>query len=183
MFSNFLLLLESAQIIQVGTFRINIWWWPFVLAFLKNTFILLDVMIFAAIIMLIGRFKVFSLRVYEGVEEAMSSGRLSQNKVQGKWKGIKELSQSEKIDDNKQAVAMADEILNNVFMAANFPGENLQKRLLKIPAGQLNFYDDVVWASDFKKKIESDPEFSPDSEEIKRAFYIFERTLKDLNVL
>jgi hypothetical protein len=183
MLSNFLLLLESAQIVQIGTFRINIWWWPFVFAFFKNMFILLDVIIFAAIIMLIGRFKVFSLRVYEGVEEAMASGRLSQGKVQRKWEDIKELSQSEKADDNMKAVVLAGAELDNVLRAANFPGENLQKRLLKIPAGQLNFYDDIIWAADFRKKIESDPDFSPDGEEIKRSFYIFERALKDLSVL
>lgn len=183
MLSNFLLLLESAQVVQIGAFRINIWWWPFVFVFFKNTFILLDVIIFAAIVMLIGRFKVFSLRVYEGVEDAMASGRLSQSKVQRRWKDVEELSQSEKADDNKRAVAIAGEEFDNVLRAANFPGENLQKRLLKIPAGQLNFYDDVVWAADFRKKIESDPDFSPDGEDIKRSLYVFERALKDLSVL
>jgi hypothetical protein len=54
---------------------------------------------------------------------------------------------------------------------------------MKIPEGQLNFQDDIIWAYKFKERLESDNAFSPDDEEINRAFYIFERTLKEMNIL
>jgi hypothetical protein len=183
MFSKFLFLGAASQVIQLGDFGIDLWWWPFVFAFFKNVFILLDILILVAIIMLAYRYRIFGLRVYEAIEEAMASGKLSRDRTQRKWGEIEEFMKSERISDKKKAVIMAERILDNALKTSNFAGENLEKRLAKIPEGNLNFHDDIIWAYKFKESLESDNTFNPDEEEIKRAFYIFERSLKEMNIL
>jgi hypothetical protein len=173
----------SVQILKVGGLRINLWFWPFLFAFIKNMFLFMDIIIFAALVVLIYRFQSFRIMVYTAVEDAIESGRLSKDRMQRKWEENKANIESENMEDKKKAVIAAEGVLDNVLKTANFPGENLEMRLRKIPDNQLNFQEDIVWAFKFRERIESDSEFAPDSEEFQRAFYIFERALKELNVL
>jgi hypothetical protein len=173
----------AVQVLHFGGLEINLWWWPFVFAFFKNIFILLDLLLLVGLVLVFRRFRIFGLRVYEAVEEAVNSGKISPARMQRKWEATAELMASERSSDRKKAAVEAEKLLDNVLRLANFPGENLEKRLIKIPEGRLNFQDDLVWAAKFTDSLGSDPTFAPDDEEINRAYYIFERTLKELNIL
>lgn len=183
MLSQSLLLQAAAPVVQIGLAKYTLWWWPFIFALIKNMFILLDILIFVALVMLIYRFQSFGVRIHEAVDEIIESGKFSKDNTQRKWDAIKSDMGSENMDTKKRAVIAAESILDDVLKTANFPGENLGSRLEKISEGQLNFKDDVEWAFKFEEKIKADESFAPDEEEISRAFYIFERTLRELNVI
>jgi hypothetical protein len=183
MFTKMIILGAAAEVLHIGGLEISLWWWPFVFAFFKNIFILLDVLLLVGLVLVLRRFRIFGLRVYESVEEAVNSGKISTARMQRKWEVAADLMSSERLADRKKAVSEAEKLLDSVFRMANIPGENMEKRLEKLPEGKLNFQDDLLWAYKFKVSMESDPTFSPDDEEIKRAFYIFERSLKELGIL
>jgi len=183
MFTNILMLSAAAQSIRIGNYVVDLWWWPFVFACFKNMFILLDILLLVGIVMVFNRFQKFGVHVYEGVEEAITAGKISTGKLERKWEELKDLMKSPERSDRKKAVDRAEKLLDGVLKAANFSGENLEKRMTKIPEGQLNFQEDIVWAYKLREQMDSDPDYEPDDEEIKRAFYIYERTLKEMNIL
>jgi hypothetical protein len=178
-----LLIAAAAPAIHFGGKAIVIWWWPFAFAFLKNMFILLDIIIIIGIVMVLGRFQKLGGDLYENIEQAIRSGRLSKGKAQRKWEEAQELMQSDSLEDNKRAAGIAENILDECLRSANFSGENLERRITKIPDSQLNFKDDIIWAHRMKVRLETEPELETDKEEIERVFYIFERAMKEMNIL
>lgn len=143
----------------------------------------MTILVLVATVVLFSRFKTLRTNLYESIEEALESGKFSKDKAQRKWEEIKEFSQSEDDEKIKKAVIAAEETLDSILKAGNFPGENLAKRVEKIPDNQINFKDDIIWAFKFKERMQKEIDFELDKEEARRAFYIFERTLKELNVL
>ncbi len=143
----------------------------------------MTILILVATVVLFSRFKTLRTNLYESIEEALESGKFSKDKAQRKWEEIKEFSQSEDDEKIKKAIIAAEETLDSILKAGNFPGENLAKRVEKIPDNQINFKDDIIWAFKFKERMQKEIDFELDKEEARRAFYIFERTLKELNVL
>jgi len=155
-----------------------------VFAFVKNLFVLMSIILFVATIMLLIRFQSLRVRFYESVEEAIESGTLSKGKIQRKWDEAKENMESDNMENRKKAVVVADGMLDSSLKAANFPGENLEKRLAKFSDTDINFKDDIIWAHRLVERIKlGEAEYEIDEEELKRAFYILERTMKELNIL
>ena len=173
----------SAPIVHIGKATIVLWWWPFVFAFIKNMFIILNIIILIGIIMVLGRFRRLGKEIYDAVEEAMASGKLSKGKAQRKWEEAQELIGSDDIEDKKKAAAIAEGILDDCLRSANLSGENLEKLLMKISDTEINFRDDIIWAHRMNVHLNSEPEFETDDEEVERVFYIFERAMKELNIL
>lgn len=174
----------AAQVVQIGDLRINLWWWPFVFAFIKNLYILLDIVLIIGIVLVFNRYKSFRLRIYESVEEAIESGTLSKERAQRKWEEARELMESDKMSDKKNAVLAAEDMLESALKSANISGENLEKKLAKFSETDINFKEDIIWAYRIGERIKSPEEgYEMDEEEVKRAFYILERTMKELNIL
>ncbi len=160
-----------------------VWWWPFAFVFFKNMFILLDLIIILGIVMVIGRYRRIGGDIYDAIEDAMKSGKLSKGRMQRKWEEAQELMQSDDLEENKKAAGIAENILDECLRSANFSGENLEGRIAKIPDSQLNFKDDIIWACRMKARLENEPEMETDKEEVERVFYIFERAMKEMNIL
>ncbi len=178
-----LLITAAAPVVRFGGQAIVIWWWPFAFVFLRNMFILLDIIIIIGIVMVLGRFRKLGGDLYDNLEQAMKSGRLSKGRAQRKWEEAQELMQSDNLENKKRAVGIAEGILDECLRSANFSGENLERRILKIPDSQLNFKDDMIWAYRMKVRLENEPGLETDKEEIERVFYIFERAMKEMNIL
>ena len=119
----------------------------------------------------------------EAIEEAKETGKLPKTKIQNKWEIISSNIESKNDDDYKKAIILAEELFTDVLKAVNLSGENLEKKLNKIPDNQLEFKEDIIWAYKLKEKILADENFTVDREEAKRAVYVFERALKEMNVL
>lgn len=182
-FEHLLIQVVAAPVLHLGKESITLWWWSFVFAFIKNMFILLDIIVLVGIIMVVGRLKKLGREIYDAVQEAMASGKLSKGKAQRKWEEAQSLIESDNIEDKKQATVIAEKILDDCLRSASLSGENLEVRILKLPDTEINFRDDIVWAHRMKVRLESEPGFETDTEEIERVFYIFERAMKELNIL
>jgi hypothetical protein len=177
---------QAEEIIEVGdlVLTIDIWWWPYLFAFVKYFLIFLTVLFAAGIVLVLIRIQgSFKIRIREAVEEAMEAGRLPKTRVQKRWEIIISNVESSNSENYKKAVVLAEKLFDDVLKAANFSGEDLENRLKKVPENQLDFKDDIIWSSKLKNKILSDENLEIDHEEAKRAVYVFERALKELNIL
>ena len=178
---------QAVETIEIGSFIIgieNVSWWPYLYSAIKYFMAGMAVLFTVGIILIVIRVEGgFKIRIREAIEEAIEAGKLPKTKTQNKWGVIASNVESEDADDYKKAVILAEELFTNVLKAANFSGENLEKKLAKIPDNQLEFKEDIVWAYKLKEKILSDEDFTVDSEEAKRAVYIFQRALKEMHVL
>jgi len=182
-FEHLLIQAASYPVINLGESKIALWWWPFTFLLIKNMFILLDIIIFVGIVMVMGRFRKLGREIYDAVEAAIASGKISKGKIQRKWAEARRLIESDSIEDNKEATAIAEGLLDDCLRSANLSGENLEKRISKIPDTEINFRDDIIWAYRMKVRLESEPAFETDKEEVERVFRIFERAMKELNIL
>jgi len=178
-----LLVMASVPVFYVGKVKLVLWWWPFVFAFFKNMFIILDLLLIVAIVMVIMRFQKMGREIFDAVEEAIASGKISKGKVQRQWDEARDLINSGSLEDNKEAIFIAEKILDDCLRSASLSGENLERRLLRIRDTEINFRDDIIWAYRIKVHLETEPDFETDKEELERAFYILERAMKELNIL
>jgi len=187
MFEFFIETTQAVERIEVGDLVIeieNVLWWPYFYGAIKYFMVGMTFLFIVGIILIVIRVEGgFKVRIKEAIEEAKEAGKLPKTKTQNKWKIISSKIESEDADDYKKAVVLAEELFTNVLKAANFSGENLTKKLSKIPDSQLEFKEDIVWAYELKEKILLDENFTVDREEAKRAVYVFKRALKEMNVL
>jgi len=178
---------QAAERIEIGNLVIEIesvLWWPYLYGAIKYFMAGMTILFVIGIILILMRVEGgFKIRIREAIEEAKEAGKLPKTKTQNKWGIIASKIESEDADDYKKAVVLAEELFSNVLKAANFSGENLEKKLNKIPDNQLEFREDIIWAYKLKEKILSDEDFTVDHEEAKRAVYIFQRVLKEMNIL
>lgn len=178
-----LLFAASGEILQLGAFRIDIWWWPFLYALIKNFLMLLTVVLFVATVLVFYRFRSLRTRIYDAIGEAIESGKLSKEGIVEKWEEIKSKIDSDSREDNKKAVLAAEEILESALKLSGYTGENIEKIVDKIPENRLSFKEDIIWAYRLKVQLSEGSEEGIDKEEMERVVYIFERALRELNIL
>ena len=187
MFEFFIETTQAAERIEIGNLIIeieNVLWWPYFYGAIKYFMAGMTFLFIVGIILILIRIEGgFKIRIKEAIEEAKEAGKLPKTKTQNKWEIISSKIESEDVDDYKKAVVLAEDLFRNVLKAANFSGDNLEKKLNKIPDSQLEFKEDIVWAYKLKEKILADENFTVDHEEAKHAVYIFKRALKEMNVL
>lgn len=176
------LLIAAASTIDIDRLNLDPWW-PFVYAFIKNMYILLDIILVIAIVMVMGRFRRIGREIFDAVEQAIASGKISKGKVQRKWTEAREMVEAQDLESNKRGAIMAAGILDDCLRNANLSGDNLEGRMAKVRDTEINFRDDIIWAYRMNVRFESEPEFETDKEEVERVFYIFERALKELMIL
>jgi len=187
MFEFFIETTQAAERIEIGNLIIEIEdvsWWPYLYGAIKYFMAGMTILLATGIVLILMRVEGgFKVRIKEAIEEAKETGKLTKTKTQNKWEVIASNVESEDVDNYKKAVVLAEELFASVLKAANFSGENLEKKLSKIPDSQLEFKEDIIWAYKLKEKILSDEDFAVDHEEAKRAVYIFQRALKEMHVI
>ena len=178
---------QAVEKIEIGNFVIeieNVLWWSYFYSAIKYFMAGMTFLFIVGIILILMRIEGgFKIRIREAIEEAKEVGKLPKTKTQNKWETITSKIESKEPDDYKKAVVMAEDLFVGVLRTANFFGENLEKKLNKIPDNQLGFKEDIIWAYKLKEKILADKNFTADHEEAKRAIYIFKRALKEMNVI
>jgi hypothetical protein len=167
-------------VIEIGDTSWLLYFYGAVKYFMAGMSVLLIIGIILILIRVEGGFKI---RIKEAIEEAKEAGKLPKTKTQNKLEVINSNIESKNPDDYKKAVVLAEKLFSNIMKTANLSGENLEKKLSKLPNNQLEFKDDVIWAYKLKEKIISDEDFTVDHEEAKRAVYIFQRALKEIGVI
>lgn len=175
------------EVIEIGSWEISVLWFPWyshLFVAIKYFLIFYVGLLLLAIILILIRIQGgFKIRVKEAVKGAMDAGKLPKTNTQEKIELSSSLVESDDPEDYKKAVILVEELLSRVLKVANFSGENLEKRIGRIPDNQLNFKEDIIWACQLKEKIFANEEFEIDREEAKRAVYIFQRALKEIGVI
>lgn len=183
MFIEQIVIAASREVLTIGRFQIDIWWWPYLFATFKNMMILLTIILIIATVLVFYRFQSIRVKIYDAIGEAIESGKLSKENIVKKWDEIKQMAESDVQGENRKAIIAAEEILDNALKSANYSGENLEKRIEKVPDNLLNFKEDIVWAYRIKDQFVSGEGEGVGKEEVERSIYIFERALKELNIL
>lgn len=175
------------EVIEIGGWEVSVLWSPwysYLLFAVKYFLMFYTVVLFIAIILIFVRIRGgFKIRIKEAVEEAMEVGKLPKTRTQKKMEAISSAIESDKPEDYEKAVVLAGKFFDEVLKAANFSGDNLEKRVSKVPERQLNFKEDIIWACRLKEKILADEEFKVDREEAIRAVHIFQRALKEIGII
>jgi len=175
---------QANAVLEIGNFTVNIWGWNYFFIAVKYLLMFYSFVIILDLILVFSRIQDgFKIRMKEAIEEAIEAGKLPRTKTQRKWDAVVSSVESNNPEDYKEAVVLAEKLFDYVLRSANFSGENLKKRLEKVPDNQMDFKEDIIWAYSLKEAILSDSSFEVDHEEAKRAVYVFQRALKEWGVL
>lgn len=183
MFMENFLLLVSGDILTIGRIQIDIWWWPFVFALIKNFLMILTVLLVVATFLVFYRFKSLRTKFYDAVGEAIESGKLSKEKIVERWDEVRSKIDSDSVEDNRKAVMSAEEIFEGFLKSSGYTGENTEKIIEKIPESRLSFKEDILWAYQTKVQLSQGDDTGIGKDEMERVVYIFERALRELNIL
>lgn len=101
-----------------------------------------------------------------------------------KWMEIKSKINSEAIEDRKEAILMADKILDEIFSGIGFKGDSLGEKLRQVELSDFKSLQDVLMACEIKDKIVHGGEgFEISKEETDEVLSKYEKGLKELKYL
>ena len=152
---------------------------PFKIFFLLLAFIALFiiVLIFFKFLRLKRKTKKFS-RIRFINESDSPKGRLM------KWTEIKGKINSNLAEERKEAIIMADGILDEIFLGIGFKGDGLGDKLKQVEPSDFNSLQDVLSACNTRTKIAREgADFEISQEEAEDALAKYEKGLKELKYL
>ena len=152
---------------------------PFKIFFLLLAFIALFiiVLVFFKFLRLKRKTKKFS-RIRFINESNSPKGRLT------KWVEIKGKINSNLAEERKEAIIMADGILDEIFLGIGFKGDGLGDKLKQVESSDFNSLQDVLSAHNTRTKIACEgADFEISQEEAEDALAKYEKGLKELKYL
>lgn len=180
---NLILALPTDTLVYVGNTAVNIWWAYILYDFFRISMMLVTVILFIAIVLTIFSFSTAHKRIYDTVEEALEAGKLSREKVVIDWEEVTRRMASNHPEDKREGVLLAEETFDATLRGAGYPGGSLESRMRKIPDAQLSFKEDIVWACEVANALKERSGENVGADEMRRTVYIFERAMKELNIL
>ena len=152
---------------------------PFKILFLLLAFIALFIIVFIffKFLRLKRKTKKFSRIIF--INESNSpKGRLA------KWSEIKSKINSNLAEERKEAIIMADGILDEIFLGIGFKGDGLGDKLRQVEPSDFNSLQDVLNAIKTRTKIAREgADFEISQEEAEGALAKYEKGLKELKYL
>lgn len=165
------------NILQIGGLKMDVSWWPFVFMIFKNVFSFVTILLVVALILIIISFKAVQTKISAAIGEALESGKLSKETAVVQWQEVTKKMSSEDIEEAKNALEMAENLLDNALRVVSYGGESLEQRILSIPENQLSSRDNLLWAC--RVKYNANAEIA----DIQKAIYYLEKSMKELNIL
>lgn len=110
-------------------------------------------------------------------------GKIAPDKVTLEWEKI--MSNFQKGDENgfKIAIIEADKLLDEVIKVAGFVGQDMGERLQSITPSQMSNINEIWYAHKFRNKIAHEAGFRVTQNDAQIVMDIYEKTLKDLQVI
>lgn len=152
---------------------------PFKIFFFFLAFIslFLIVFIFLKFLRLKRKFKKFS-RIRFSKEDNSPKIRTT------KWMEIKSKINSDSTEERKEAIIMADGILDEIFSGIGFKGDGLGEKLRQVEPSDFSSLQDVLSACSIRIKIaRKGVDFEISKEEAEEALLKYEKGLKELKYL
>lgn len=104
-------------------------------------------------------------------------------KFLSQWKKIEKRILSGIEADFKLAILEADELVNNCLTTLGYSGKNLEEKFEKLNEETISNLKDLKFAHQIRNDIIEDPSYKISLEETKKILTIYEKALKDLQVI
>jgi len=125
----------------------------------------------------------FKTRWLESIVEFLSERPYGASGALRKWRQIERYSESSSISKQKLAVMEAENLLDKTLKRMGYEGDNIEQRLEQAPKGKIDNLKEVKIAHELRNDIAYDPDYQLQKEEVEKALGIYEKALKDLEVI
>ncbi|MEK7180904.1 MAG: hypothetical protein AAB738_01030 [Patescibacteria group bacterium] len=100
------------------------------------------------------------------------------------WRSVRHKAFSGDTNSMRLAIIEADKILDDVLRNVGFTAETVSDKILQILSDDLYLIrNKATDAHEYYLKLESDPDYEVDFDEVKKAIYNYEAVLKELNIV
>lgn len=144
--------------------------------------IVISIALFAGIIYIGIKTKWFAVRI-DRVRDVVLKTDVPKERAKISWKRVQEHFFKGDENDLKIAVLEADKLLDEAFRGAGIRGSNLGDRLKHVKKNQVSNLDDIWQAHKLRNQIAHEPGFKLRRDLAERALAIYEKTLRDFQIL
>ena len=150
---------------------------------LKIVFIAVSVLFFLAILYLLLKAGYLKDALFDNMEDLSAFQDFGQRKVIKKWTRIKKKLKKGSESQQKLSLIETLQMFDNALLRMGYEGENLNERLKKLTEDDVSNLNQVLEAIQVSQDIARDPDYRLSREKAEEILNIFEKALKDLQVL
>ncbi len=151
--------------------------------FLKILGMILTTLLMIAILILIIRMNIFSLKIKSAKSFLFLVSDFEKGKIARQWNTIKDRLRKGQDAELRLAVIEADQLLDSVLKRLGISGSSMAERLEKIRPWQLPNLPDVWIAHKMRNRLVHEPQTKITAYEATAAVQIYEKALKFLGFL
>ena len=153
------------------------------LLIVKIVFILISLYLLVWIVVLLFKTQWFHLRFLGDVEGCVGYRSVGFRKATKRWRRISRRLASGKEKEYKLAVVEADRFLDEVLKKIGYQGETMTARLEQIAVSSLSSIDSVRQAHTIRNAIMHEPDYTVTLDEAKKVLGIYEKALREVEML
>lgn len=136
--------------------------------------------LFWIIFLLIKSAYLWNMELYK---EALKMGALSKGGLPKKWREILLKTESREEASHKLAIIEADVLLDDVLRKMGYSGATMTEKLEKITVNQLKTINELKEVHRVRNNILHDPDFKLSPQRAKEVIELYEKVLKEMDIL
>ena len=117
------------------------------------------------------------------ITESITDPDLPKKELDKKWNSVMDKLEKNNESDYKLALIEADNIFDDLLKKIGYQGEDMGERLKQITEAQLANIDELWQAHKTRNRIAHEPGFKLTYSQAKRAIEIYQRAIRDLEVI
>ena len=156
---------------------------PETLLILKMVSLIISLLLIAGIVYCIKKSGWLKVRYGFDVEDFLHAKDTANKNTEKIWAKIQERIKRRSESEFKLAIIEADSFLDKILEKMGYQGETLGDRLQKIDSAILPSLQEIWQAHKLRNDIVHNPDFNVTIEEAEEIIRIYEKALRDLNVL
>ncbi len=153
-----------------------------VLYYIRLTFFIVSGILIFATFLLLKKTVWFRLRFWEDIKEFFTVSPVKGGKFSRKWKDIIRKINSGIEGEQKMAIILADNMLDEALEKLGFKGETVAERLGEIDSKKLKNINEVWEAHKIRNNIVHDADYKLTVEEAKRTIEIYDEVFQNLGI-
>lgn len=153
------------------------------LLIVKIVFILISLYLLIWIVVLLFKTQWLRIRFSGDAAEFLGRRSVGSRKATKRWRRISRRLRSGKEKEYKLAIVEADRFLDEVLKRIGYQGETMTARLEQIAVSSLSSIDSVRQAHTIRNTIMHEPDYDVTLDETKRVLGIYEKALREVEML
>ena len=153
------------------------------LIFFKIIFLLISLFFLIVIFFFLSKTQYLKLMYFQNWKEFLTYRAYGARRMIKVWEKIIKRLEGAQESEYKLAVIEADETLNDVLEKIGFTGQTIEERLGKLTPEVLPNIDQLKEAHQVRDNILHDPDFRLGLEKAKKTLDVYEKSLRDLEVI